>query len=123
MTFAVTALVWETTSEHLLLSNKFALQTGLINMVMPNVERVPLFGRPVFSTNWAQLIREQEASACALYEDDVFPKEMEEICDLSAPLAIGDQDITTLSEIAQRYARRYPSMTKAIPLHAHPDLD
>jgi transposase InsO family protein len=117
------ALVWKTTAEPILLSNSFALTTGLIEFVKPNDERVPLFGRAAFALYWKQAIASHETSILAAYHEDVMPEEADDFIDLDAPLRCGDQDVSALPPDALAYAQKYPEMTRAIPRDAHPSLD
>jgi hypothetical protein len=116
------ALVWEKTAEPILLSNSFALSTGLIDFVKPNADRVPIFGEAAFTLDWKQLVTNHEASVLAAYHEDIMPEELDDVIDLSAPLRQGDQDISGLPPDALTYAKRYPEMTRAIPRDAHPSL-
>ena len=116
------ALVWDKTAEPILLSNSFALSTGLIDFVKPNAERVKVFGEAVFATDWHPHVTQHEASVLAAYHEDVMPEELDDVIDLSAPLRCGDQDVSALPPDAMAYAKRYPEMTRAIPRDAHPGL-
>ena len=42
---------------------------------------------------------------------------------MAFPTRVGDQDVSVLPDDAKAYARRFPNMTKALPFHAHPDLE
>ncbi len=117
------ALVWDKTAEPVLLSNSFALSTGLIDFVKPNSERVPMFGRAAFALHWQHDVASHEASVLAAYHEDVMPQAIDDFIDLDAPLRCGDQDISNLPPDALAYAKRYPEMTRAIPRDAHPSLD
>jgi hypothetical protein len=117
------ALIWDKTAEPILLSNSFALSTGLIDFVKPNAERVPTFGQAAFAHHWKQVVASHEASVLAAYHEDVMPEETDDFIDLDAPLRCGDQDISGLPPDAMAYAKRYPEMTRAIPRDAHPSLD
>jgi hypothetical protein len=117
------ALVWDKTAEPILLSNAFALQTGLIDFVKPNTERVAIFGQAVFAHHWKQIVASHDASVLAAYHEDVMPADVDDLIDLDAPLRCGDQDISTLPPAAMAYAKQYPEMSRAIPRNAHPSLD
>jgi len=118
-----TALVWENAAEPILLSNKLALDSGLIDFVLPNDRRTTLFGTAAFTLDWKSDIEQAEARALAIYHEDVMDESLDDIVDLSAPLRCGDQDISTLPPDALEYAKKFPLMTKAIPRDAHPKLD
>jgi hypothetical protein len=91
-------------------------------MVQPNVTRCALFGSVCFDLNWEEsLSRAAEAELCA-YHEDVMDESDDDVVDLSAPLKVGDQDISALPEDAKAMAERFPIMTKALPFHAHSDL-
>jgi hypothetical protein len=122
LSLPVKALVWENAAEPILLSNSFALDTGIIDFVRPNSERVPLFGAAVFSRNHEREIREHEQKVLQIYHEDVIAEEFDDVIDLAAPTRMGDQDISTLPPDALMYAKRFPAMTKAIPRDAHPAL-
>lgn len=116
------AMVWEKTAVPLLLSNKFGLTTGLVDFVQPNSERVQYFGRAAFSSNWESLIANAELVAAAHYAEDVIPEELEDLCDLSAALKWGQQNISSLPADALRYAKLFPSLLLPIPKDADPRL-
>ena len=122
-TFKVTALVWDTASEPLLICNSLALQTGLIDFVAPNATRTSQYGQAAFSADWREILTNADTVAASTYHEDVMPEDVDDIIDLSAPLRCGDQDISTLPSDALAYARKYPWMTKAIPKDAHAGLD
>jgi hypothetical protein len=117
------ALVWDKTAEPILLSNSFALSTGLIDFVKPNTERVLMFGQAAFAHHWKHVVVSNEASVLAAYHEDVMPEEADDFIDLDAPLRCGDQDISSLPHDALAFAKKYPEMTRAIPRDAHPSLD
>ena len=117
------ALVWEHTSQPLLLCNAWALDSGFISMVHPNHERCKTFGTACFSLNWEAEIRRDAEAELICYHEDVMDESDDDIVDLSAPLKVGDQDVSVLPDDAKAYAARFPSMTKALPFHAHPDLE
>jgi hypothetical protein len=119
----VQALVWDHTAEPILLCNSFALNSGLIDFVRPNTERVNIYGLAPFTTEWRAILDGHESGVLAAYHEDVIPEELDDTIDLSAPLRCGDQDVSQLPPDALAYARRYPEMTKAIPRDAHPDLE
>ena len=106
----------------LLLSNKFGLNTGLVDFVQPNSERVHYFGRAAFSSNWESLVANAELVAAAHYAEDVIPEELEDLCDLSAALKWGQQNISSLPADALRYAKLFPSLLLPIPKDADPRL-
>ena len=118
-----TALVWENAAEPVLLSNKLALDSGLIDFVLPNDRRTTLFGTAAFTLDWKSEIEQAEARTLAIYHEDVMDESLDDVVDLSAPLRCGDQDISTLPPDALEYAKKFPLMTKAIPRDAHPKLD
>jgi hypothetical protein len=122
--YPVRALVWDVTSQPILLCNAWALSSGLIDMVQPNPLRCSLFG-PVCLCwkNWETLLHQIDGDALDVYHVDVMPESDDDLVDLSAPLRIGDQDVSSLPQDARDYAARFPVMTKALPFHAHPDLD
>lgn len=97
-----TALVWEQAAEPLLICNKLALDSGLIDFCQPNETRVPLFGETAFSANWKHLLDEEEQRALAIYHDDFMPEECDDVVDLSAPLKSGDQDTSSLPPTPSR---------------------
>jgi hypothetical protein len=121
--FPVSALVWASAAEPLLLHNKLALETGLTDFCAPNDIRVGLFGRTAFTTNWKHDIDTADARALAIYHEDFMAEEFDDFVDLSAPLRCGDQDISMLPPSAMAFAKRFPQMTKAIPRDAHPGLE
>ena len=106
-----TALVWEQAAEPLLICNKLALDSGLIDFCQPNETRVSLFGETAFSANWKHLLDEEEQRALAVYHEDFMPEECDDVVDLSAPLKSGDQDISSLPPDALAFAKLFPSMT------------
>ena len=119
----VTALVWKSAAEPLLLCNTLALQTGLIDLVAPNSIRVASLGTAAFSRDWKSQLEQEHVVALANYHADVMPEDVDDIIDLSAPLKAGDQDVSNLPADARYYAQLYPWMTKAIPRDAHPALE
>jgi hypothetical protein len=92
-------------------------------MVHPNLERCKTFGTACFSLNWEAEIRRDAEDELICYHEDVMDESDDDIVDLSAPLKVGDQDVSVLPDDAKAYAARFPSMTKALPFHAHPDLE
>ena len=66
------------------MSNAFALDSRLIDFVMPNAERVKLFGEAVFARDWLPLITHHKASVLAAYHEDVIPKDLDDVIDLGA---------------------------------------
>jgi len=123
MTLPTQALVWDQTAEPILLSNDFALRSGLIDFVQPNSERIRIFGAALFSSLWHDRIANHDAAVLAAYHEDVLDEATDDLIDMSAPLKLGDQDVSALPPDAQAYARRFPIMTKAIPRDAHPSLE
>ena len=123
LSIPVTALVWDCTSQPLLLCNAWALSTGFIDIVQPNAMRTALFGSVCFSLNWEQLLDREDAEAVCAYHADVMNESDDDVVDLSAPLRVGDQDISSLPEDAKAYALRFMAMTKALPRDAHPALE
>jgi hypothetical protein len=117
------ALVWEHTSQPLLLCNSWALQSGYIDMVQPHAIRCSLFGHTCFNLNWEQDILLAHDNDLICYHADVMDESDDDVVDLSAPLKVGDQDVSLLPPDAKEYAKRYPIMTKALPFNAHPDLE
>lgn len=122
VTVPATALVWEKAAEPILISNKLALDSGLIDFCSSNDYRVPMFGPAAFSTNWQHHVDTESQRALAIYHEDFMPEECDDFVDLSAPLKQGDQDISSLPPDALKFAKRFPMMTKAIPKDAHPGL-
>lgn len=122
--YVVTALVWEVTSQPLLLCNAWALSSGLIDMVQRNDVRSLIYGHICFCwRNCDTLIQQMRDDAYDVYHVDVMAESDDDVVDLSAPLRIGDQDCSNLAPDAQLFASLFPSMTKALPFHAHPDLE
>jgi hypothetical protein len=117
-TIACEAMVWEKTAKPLLISNKLALSTGLIDFTQPNEIRIDYFGEYCFSLNCLELIAVQHDLCAAIYAEDIMTPELEELCDLSQVLTWGQQDASTLPADAQVYAKRFPNMLKPIPEHA-----
>jgi hypothetical protein len=123
-TYPVSALVWEITSQPLLLCNTWALECGLIDMVQKNDLRTAIYGPICFSwKNWESLMQQHQDDAYDIYHVDVMAESDDDIVDLSAPLRIGDQDVSSLPPDAQTYAALFPIMTKALPFDAHPELE
>ena len=122
--YPVKALVWEATSQPLLLCNTWALQCGLIDLVQPNPVRCSLFGSICFCwREWESLIQQHNDDAIDTYHIDVMTQSDDEMVDLSASTRVGDQDVSLLPEDARAMAALFPVMTKALPFHAHPDLE
>jgi hypothetical protein len=119
----VLALVWEHTSQPLLLCNSWALSTGYIDLVQSNDKRRQLFGDVCLSLQWDALLEAECSADICAYHEDVMPASDDDVVDLSAPLRVGDQDVSVLPDDAKAYARRFPMMTKALPFDAHPDLE
>ena len=122
MTLPTQALVWDQTAEPILLNDDFALHSGLIDFVQPNSERIRIFGAALFSSLWHDRIANHDAAVLAAYHEDVLDDTTDDLIDMSAPLKLGDQDVSTLPPDAQAYARRFPIMTKAIPRDAQVDF-
>lgn len=122
VTVPATALVWEHAAEPILISNKLALDSGLIDFCTSNDYRAAMFGQAAFRTNWEQHIDTESQRALAIYHEDFMPEECDDFVDLSAPLKQGDQDVSNLPPDAMQFAKRFPMMTKAIPRDAHPGL-
>jgi hypothetical protein len=122
--FETKALVWDITSQPLLLCNSWALACGLIDMVQHNSVRCALFGSVCLCwRHWEALLQQHRDDVIDVYHIDVMAESDDDIVDLSAPLRVGDQDVTLLPPDAKVFALRYPIMTKALPFHAHPELD
>jgi hypothetical protein len=123
-TFPVQALVWETTSQPLLLCNSWALNSGLINMVQPNATRLSIYGSICLSwRHWETLLNQHVNDTTDAYHIDVMAESDDDVVDLSAPTRIGDQDVSSLPADARAMAELFPIMTKALPFHAHPELE
>lgn len=78
------ALVWEHTSQPLLLCNAWALDSGYINMVQPNRERCEAFGTTCFNLNWEAELQREAIDELICYHEDVMAESDDDIVDLSA---------------------------------------
>jgi hypothetical protein len=112
------ALVWEVTVEPLLLCNDFCLQHMFVYLCHPQADRVKHFGDVCFSLDWHKKLSQQASQVCAVYNEDVMSAEIEDLCDLSAPLKWGQQDPKSVPPDGRHYARLYPEMLQPIPRDA-----
>jgi hypothetical protein len=113
MRFKLTAMVWNDLSHDLVLSNAFALDSGIIQFVMPNASRVESFGDICFSNNWASLLSQRLTTLCAIDHEDVLSEEIDESIDVGdvwLPPAFAE-----LSPSAQHFARIFPNFLQPIP--------
>jgi hypothetical protein len=69
-----------------LLCNSFALDSGLIDFVRPNAERIAIYGPAPFTTQWRHDIENHGTGVLAAYHEDVIPEEFDDVIDLAAPL-------------------------------------
>jgi hypothetical protein len=119
---AHSAMVWETAALPLLLCQSFITSSMFVYFCHPQEERIRNFGAICFSRDWHSLLEQENAVACAAYEEDVMPLDIEELTDLSAPLRWGAQDPASVPPDGRHYARKYPDMLSPIPRDADPRL-
>jgi hypothetical protein len=113
MRFALTAMVWEDLSHDLVLCNAFALDSGLIQFVMPNASRIESFGCICFSYDWPALLSQRTVTMAAIDHEDILSEELDESIDVGdvwLPPSFAD-----LSPSAQHFARIFPNFLQPIP--------
>ena len=113
MLFQFTVMVWKDFSHDLVICNSYALDSGLINCVMPNHVRVEAFGEICFSHDWADLLAGRPGTLASIDEADVLS------ADADASIHVGDvwmpPAFADLPPAAQHYARQFPNFLMPIP--------